>query len=73
MSDGHLDHRRALRGQCRSFDLYMHARHRRRHLRGSGAFIGKIFQGRDFDQAKKRTEALFTQTRVMKPDAARRM
>jgi 23S rRNA (uridine2552-2'-O)-methyltransferase len=59
--------------QCRSFDLYMHALAiAEGTLRGSGAFIGKIFQGGDFDQAKKRTEALFTKARVMKPDASRK-
>jgi 23S rRNA (uridine2552-2'-O)-methyltransferase len=59
--------------QCRSFDLYMHALNLAEGtLRGSGAFIGKIFQGPDFDQAKKKTEALFAKTRVLKPEASRR-
>ena len=59
--------------QCRSFDLYMHALAiAEGTLRGDGHFIGKIFQGPDFDQAKKRTEQLFTKTRVMKPEASRR-
>ena len=59
--------------QCRSFDLYMHALViAEGTLRGAGHFIGKIFQGPDFDQAKKRTEQLFTKTRVMKPEASRR-
>ena len=59
--------------QCRSFDLYMHALGiAEGTLRGSGHFIGKIFQGPDFDQAKKRTQALFTKLRVMKPEASRR-
>ena len=59
--------------QCRSFDLYVHALAiAEGTLRGGGGFIGKIFQGPDFDQAKKRTEALFAKTRVMKPEASRR-
>jgi 23S rRNA (uridine2552-2'-O)-methyltransferase len=59
--------------QCRSFDLYVHALNLAEGtLRGGGAFIGKIFQGPDFDEAKKKTEALFTKTRVLKPEASRR-
>jgi 23S rRNA (uridine2552-2'-O)-methyltransferase len=59
--------------QCRSYDLYMHALTiAEGSLRGSGHFIGKIFQGPDFDGAKKRTEQLFTKTRVMKPEASRK-
>lgn len=59
--------------QCRSFDLYIHALSiAEGTLRGDGAFIGKIFQGPDFDDAKKRTEQLFAKTRVMKPEASRR-
>lgn len=59
--------------QCRSLELYMHALTiAEGTLRGSGHFIGKIFQGPDFDQAKQRTEAMFTKTRVMKPEASRR-
>lgn len=59
--------------QCRSFDLYVHALTiAEATLRGSGHFIGKIFQGPDFDDAKKRTQRLFTTTRVMKPEASRR-
>ncbi len=59
--------------QCRSFDLFMHALTiAEGTLRGSGHFVGKIFQGPDFEQAKKRTEQLFAKTRVMKPDASRK-
>jgi len=58
--------------QCRSFDLYVHALTiAEGTLRGQGAFIGKIFQGPDFDDAKKRTQALFSKVRVMKPEASR--
>ena len=58
--------------QCRSFDLYVHALAMAEgSLRGDGHFIGKIFQGPDFDDAKKRTQALFTKVRVMKPEASR--
>jgi 23S rRNA (uridine2552-2'-O)-methyltransferase len=59
--------------QCRSFDLYMHALAiAEGTLRGQGHFIGKIFQGPDFDQAKKKTQELFSKVRVMKPEASRR-
>jgi 23S rRNA (uridine2552-2'-O)-methyltransferase len=59
--------------QCRSWDLYMHALAiAEGTLRGEGHFIGKIFQGPDFDDAKKKTEQLFTKTRVMKPEASRK-
>jgi 23S rRNA (uridine2552-2'-O)-methyltransferase len=59
--------------QSRSFELYLHALAiAEGSLRSAGHFIGKIFQGPDFDDAKKRTEQLFTKTRVMKPDASRR-
>jgi 23S rRNA (uridine2552-2'-O)-methyltransferase len=59
--------------QCRSWDLYMHALAiAEGTLRGDGHFIGKIFQGPDFDDAKKKTEQLFTKTRVMKPEASRK-
>lgn len=58
--------------QCRSFDLFMHALSMAEGtLRGSGHFVGKIFQGPDFDQAKKRVQQLFTKVRVMKPEASR--
>jgi 23S rRNA (uridine2552-2'-O)-methyltransferase len=58
--------------QCRSFDLYVHALAiAEGSLRGDGHFIGKIFQGPDFDDAKKRTQALFDKVRVMKPSASR--
>ncbi|MDB4972332.1 MAG: Ribosomal large subunit methyltransferase [Myxococcaceae bacterium] len=58
--------------QCRSFDLYVHALSiAEGSLRGEGHFIGKIFQGPDFDDAKKRTQALFSKVRVMKPEASR--
>jgi 23S rRNA (uridine2552-2'-O)-methyltransferase len=59
--------------QCRSYDLFMHALAMAEGtLRGQGHFVGKIFQGPDFDQAKNRTQQLFTKTRVMKPEASRR-
>lgn len=59
--------------QCRSFDLFMHALSMAEGtLRGQGAFVGKIFQGPDFQEAKKRVESLFSKTRVMKPDATRK-
>jgi 23S rRNA (uridine2552-2'-O)-methyltransferase len=59
--------------QCRSYELYMHALNiAEGTLRGQGHFIGKIFQGPDFDEAKKHTAALFSKVRVMKPEASRK-
>jgi 23S rRNA (uridine2552-2'-O)-methyltransferase len=59
--------------QCRSFDLFMHALNiAEGSLRGDGAFVGKIFQGPDFQAAQKRVGALFAKSRVIKPDASRR-
>jgi len=59
--------------QCRSYELYMHALDiAEGTLRLSGHFIGKIFQGPDFDEAKKRTQSMFEKLRVMKPEASRR-
>jgi 23S rRNA (uridine2552-2'-O)-methyltransferase len=59
--------------QCRSFDLFVHALAiAEGTLVVGGAFIGKIFQGPDFDQAKKKVESLFQQTRVLKPEASRK-
>ena len=58
--------------QCRSYDLYVHALSiAEGTLRGDGHFIGKIFQGPDFDEAKKKTQQLFQKVRVMKPEASR--
>lgn len=59
--------------QCRSHDLFMHALNiAEGTLRGEGSFVGKIFQGPDFPEAKKRVESLFKKSRVIKPDASRR-
>lgn len=59
--------------QCRSFDLFTHALSiAEGTLRGDGAFVGKIFQGPDFQEAKKRVEKLFAKTRVLKPEATRK-
>jgi 23S rRNA (uridine2552-2'-O)-methyltransferase len=59
--------------QCRSYDLFNHALELARGtLVVGGAFIGKIFQGPDFEQAKKAVEASFQKTRVLKPEASRK-
>jgi 23S rRNA (uridine2552-2'-O)-methyltransferase len=59
--------------QCRSFELFMHALTiAEGTLVLGGHFIGKIFQGPDFDEAKKRVASLFTKTRVLKPEASRK-
>ncbi len=59
--------------QCRSYDLFMHAATiAEGTLVGGGNFVGKIFQGPDFDKAKKHIEQVFTKTRVLKPGASRK-
>ena len=59
--------------QCRSFDLFMHALAiAEGTLVRGGAFIGKIFQGPDFDDAKKKVAVLFMKSKVLKPEASRR-
>jgi len=60
------------RDQYRSFELYMGAlRAAERWLAPGGWFVGKIFQGGDFEQARDATRALLGSVRVLKPDASR--
>lgn len=40
-------------------------------LRRGGSFVGKLFQGGDFSEARKEVGAIFEQVRVMKPRASR--
>jgi 23S rRNA (uridine2552-2'-O)-methyltransferase len=58
--------------QYRSFELYMRAL----ELAGAllvpgGNFVGKIFQGAEFEQARAATRARFEEARILKPDASR--
>jgi 23S rRNA (uridine2552-2'-O)-methyltransferase len=58
--------------QYRSFELYRRALDiATRALRPGGAFVGKIFQGPEFDEARKRTAALFDKVRVIRPEGTR--
>jgi 23S rRNA (uridine2552-2'-O)-methyltransferase len=41
-------------------------------LRPGGAFVGKLFQGGDFPDARREVAAAFDTVRVMRPDATRR-
>ena len=60
------------RDQYRSFELYMSALSAaERWLAPGGWFVGKIFQGGDFEQARDATRALLGRVRVLKPDASR--
>lgn len=60
------------RDQYRSFELYMSAlRAAERWLSPGGHFVGKIFQGPDFEQARAATRALLGNARIFKPDASR--
>lgn len=59
--------------QYHSYELFMRAlEFARVLLKPGGMFVGKIFQGPDFDAAKKSVHALFEQTRIIKPEASRK-
>lgn len=58
--------------QYRSFELFMRAAEVANGLlKPGGAFVGKIFQGGDFPQAKKAIQQAFTSVRIIKPEASR--
>lgn len=58
--------------QTRSFELYMRALAvAERLLRPGGAFVGKIFMGEDFPNAKAETKRLFTEVRALRPEGTR--
>ncbi len=58
--------------QVRSFELFS-AAHRiaAKSLRPRGAFVGKIFQGPDFEEARARLRKDFDEVRVIKPKGSR--
>jgi 23S rRNA (uridine2552-2'-O)-methyltransferase len=58
--------------QARSFELFVRALEvAEKVLAPGGAFVGKIFMSEDFARAKERTRALFTEVRVLRPEATR--
>jgi 23S rRNA (uridine2552-2'-O)-methyltransferase len=58
--------------QTRSFELFMRALGvAEKLLKPGGAFVGKIFMGEDFMNAKKAVQRLFTEERAIKPEGTR--
>lgn len=60
------------RDQFRSFELFMRALEiAQQVLVPSGFFVGKIFQGAEFEEARSATQAVFKKVRILKPEASR--
>jgi len=58
--------------QARSFELFMRALDvAERALKPGGAFVGKLFMSEDFVPARDRVKKLFTEARVLRPEATR--
>jgi 23S rRNA (uridine2552-2'-O)-methyltransferase len=58
--------------QARSFELFIRALDvAGALLRPGGKFVGKIFMGPDFPEAKKRVKALFDAERTIRPEGTR--
>jgi 23S rRNA (uridine2552-2'-O)-methyltransferase len=58
--------------QAKSFELFMRALDVAASLlRPGGKFVGKIFMGPDFPEAKKRVKALFETERAIRPEGTR--
>jgi 23S rRNA (uridine2552-2'-O)-methyltransferase len=58
--------------QARSHDLFMGALAiARAHTRAGGSFVGKIFMGGDFPQAKEAVRQAFEEVRVIRPEGTR--
>ena len=58
--------------QYRSFELYCRALELAcKVLRPGGSFVGKIFQGAEFEEARERTRQHFSKVRVIRPEATR--
>jgi 23S rRNA (uridine2552-2'-O)-methyltransferase len=58
--------------QARSAALFEEALGRaERLLAPGGAFVGKIFQGPDFDAIRKRMAGMFAEVRIIKPEGSR--
>jgi 23S rRNA (uridine2552-2'-O)-methyltransferase len=62
-----------VRDQYLSYELYMRALEIASELLATqGNFVGKIFQGPDFQSARQATSARFSKVRIIKPQASRR-
>lgn len=60
------------RDQFGSFELYMQAlRIAQDVVKPGGAFVGKLFQGPELDNARAATREAFESVRIVKPDASR--
>jgi 23S rRNA (uridine2552-2'-O)-methyltransferase len=60
------------RDQYGSYELYMRALAiAGQVLVAGGAFVGKIFQGAELEEARAATRALFEKVRIVKPEASR--
>lgn len=58
--------------QTRSFELFMRALAVAEKLvKPGGAFVGKIFMGEDFQNAKKAVKQIFAEDRAIKPEGTR--
>jgi 23S rRNA (uridine2552-2'-O)-methyltransferase len=58
--------------QARSFRLFMQALSIARHvLPAGGHFVGKIFLGGDFEEARRAVAEAFAEVRIIKPPASR--
>ena len=58
--------------QTRSFELFMRGLElAEKFLKPGGAFVGKIFMGEDFPEAKKAVKRLFREERALRPEGTR--
>lgn len=58
--------------QTRSFELFMRALAvAEKLLAPGGSFVGKIFMGEDFGEAKKAVKAMFAEERTLRPEGVR--
>lgn len=58
--------------QARSFRLFSFAVDMAEKLGGEGSsFVGKIFMGPDFEEARERLRVLFDQVRILRPEGVR--
>lgn len=58
--------------QTRSYELFIRALAvAEKLLKPGGAFVGKIFMGEDFQEAKKAVKRLFAEERAIKPEGTR--